>query len=193
MTSDESPEAVEIEKFRAEQQQFYALVGHCILRFQHVEDYLEDIFAAVLGGSRARADAIFASVRGIDRKIQIISAAAVGLQGEPWTQLLPLLNRAKKASDIRGQIAHANPVRHGGSVRIKVRRDGDRIVETVGIERVEDARFELHKRAKETTIFAVDDLRREYGIIDQIFGDMIAFVKAIGESAAKAPGPMDQS
>jgi hypothetical protein len=184
MTSDESPETIEIEKFRAEQQQFYALVGHCILRFQHVEDYLEDIFAAVLGGSRARADAIFASVRGIDRKIQIIDAAAVGLQGEPWIQLLPLLNRAKKASDIRGQIAHANPVRHGGSVRIKVRRDGDRIVETVGVERVEDARFELHKRAKETTVFKVEDLRTEYDFIDHIFTDMIAFVKAIEDTHA---------
>jgi hypothetical protein len=184
MISEESPEDVEIEKFRAERQQFYAIVGHCILTFQHVEDYLEDIFAAVLGGSRARADAIFASVRGIDRKIQIISAAAVGLQGDPWTQLLPLMNRAKKASDIRGQIAHANPVRHGGLVRIKVRREGNRIVETVGVERVEDARFELHKRAKETTVFTVDDLRREHSFIDQIYEDMIAFVKSIQDHIA---------
>jgi len=180
MTNDESPE-----KFRAEQQQFYALVGHCILRFQHVEDYLADIFAAVLGGSTARADAIFASVRGIERKIQIISAAAVGLQGEPWPQLLPLMNRVKKASDIRGQIAHANPVRHGGSFKIKFRKDGDRIVETVGVERVEDARYELHKRAKETTIFKVENLRREYDFMDHIFTDMIAFVKAIEDTHAK--------
>lgn len=193
MTSEESPETVEIKKFRAEQQQFYAIVGHCILRFQHLEDYLEDVFAAVLGGSRARADAIFASVRGIDRKIQIISAAAVGLQGAPWPQLLPLLTRAKRASDIRGQIAHANPVRHGGSLKIKVRMDGNRIVETVGVEQVDDARFELHKRAKETTIFKVEDLRREYDFIDHIFTDMIAFVKAVEDPAAKALGPMDQS
>jgi hypothetical protein len=89
------------------------------------------------------------------------------------------MNRAKKASDIRGQIAHANPVRHGGLVRIKVRREGNRIVGTVGVERVEDARFELHKRAKETTVFTVDDLRREYSFIDQIYEDMIAFVKSI--------------
>jgi hypothetical protein len=192
MTNEESPETDEIKKFRAEQQQFYAIVGHCILRFQHVEDYLEDIFAAVLGGSRARADAIFASVRGIDRKIQIITAAAVGLQGEPWPRLTPLMNRVKKASDIRGQIAHANPVRHGGSLKIKVRMDGGRTVETVGVERVEDARYELHKRAKQTTIFKVEDLRREYDFVDHIFSDMIAFVKAIGDSASK-PGQIDQS
>jgi hypothetical protein len=89
------------------------------------------------------------------------------------------------ASDVRGQIAHANPVRHGGLVRIKVRKDGDRIVETVGVERVEDARFELHKRSKETTVFTVADLKREYSFIDHIFTDMIAFVKAIEETHAK--------
>lgn len=192
MTSDEPSEAVGVEKFRAEQQRFYALVGHCILRFQHVEDYLEDIFAAVLGGSRARSDAIFASVRGIDRKIQIISAAAVGLQGEPWPQLLPLLSRAKKASDVRGQIAHANPVRHGGSLKIKVRMDGGRIVETVGVERVEDARFELHKTAKETTVFKVEDLMTEYDFVDRVFVDMIAFVKAIADTESEISGQVSQ-
>jgi hypothetical protein len=30
MTSDESSEAVEIEKFHAERQQFHTLIGHCI-------------------------------------------------------------------------------------------------------------------------------------------------------------------
>jgi hypothetical protein len=85
---------------------FYALVGHCILRFQHVEDYLEDVFAAVLGGKRDRADAIFASVRGVDHKIQIIKAAATGLSGLPWGDLASLLTTVKEVSDMRGQIAH---------------------------------------------------------------------------------------
>jgi hypothetical protein len=51
---DESPDE---RAFRDKEMRFYALVGHCILRFQHVEDYLEDVFAAVLGGKRDRADA----------------------------------------------------------------------------------------------------------------------------------------
>jgi hypothetical protein len=57
----------EDQAFREKQSRFYALVGHCILRFQHVEGYLEDVFAAVLGGSKDRADAIFASVRRVAR------------------------------------------------------------------------------------------------------------------------------
>lgn len=165
--------------FREKQQRFYAMVGQCILRFQHVEDYLGDVFASVLGGGRLRADATFASVRGIDRKIEIIKAAATGLTGGPWNQLSPLLNRVKEASDVRGQIAHANPVQNGGLTRINVRTENGRIREVVGVERVTDGRWQLHKKARQNTIFTEEDLLREYNLTDSLFGDMIAFVKSV--------------
>jgi len=172
-------ETAEVKKWREEQQTFYALVGHCILRFQHVEDYLEDVFAAVLGGSRSRADAIFASVRGIDRKLQIIKAAATGLNGLPWDRLIPMLDAVKDVSGVRGQIAHANPVQSGGHLRIRVRTENGRIVEAVGFDRIKESRWELHKQAaKAQIIFAVEDLRREYKRIDELFGEMISFVEA---------------
>lgn len=176
MTADD---ATDERAFREKQRRFYALVGHCILRFQHVEDYLEEVFASVLGGSRPRADAIFASVRGIDRKTEIIRAAATGLSGEPWDQLPPLLRRVKEASDVRGQIAHANPVQNGGLTRINVRTENGRIAEVVGVEQVTDSRWELHKKAKQTTIFTEEDLLREYNRTDGLFGDMIKFVTSV--------------
>jgi hypothetical protein len=170
-------ETTEEREWREKQRKFYALVGHCILRFQHVEDYLEDVFAAVLGGSRSRADAIFASVRGIDRKLQIIKAAATGLDGQPWDHLIPLLNSVKDVSGVRGQIAHASPVQNQ-SLRIRVRTENGRILETVGVEQGE-SRLELHKQAaKDRIVFTVEDLLREYNRIDDLFGEMIAFVKA---------------
>jgi hypothetical protein len=95
MTKDDAESADE-RTFREKQRRFYALVGHCILRFQHVEDYLEDVFAAILGGGRDRADAIFASVRGIDRKIQTIKASATGLSGKPWNGLDSLLAKVRQ-------------------------------------------------------------------------------------------------
>jgi hypothetical protein len=159
-----------------ERRRFYAMVGHCVLRFQHVEDYLEDTFAVVLGGARERADAIFASVRGLERKIQLIRAAAIGLAGEPWDGLDALMTRVKTASDVRGQIAHANPVQKGGLIRIKVRVEEGRVIETTGVERVEDDRMELHKNQR---IFATDDLLREYNRIDTLFGDLVRFVDRI--------------
>jgi hypothetical protein len=177
MTKDDA-EGPDEHAFREKQRRFYALVGHCILRFQHVEDYLEDVFAAVLGGKRDRADAIFASVRGIDRKIQITKAAATGLSGKPWDELNPLLAQVKEVSSVRGQIAHANPIQNGGMVRINVRTEKGQIVETLGVERITDSRWELHKQAKENIIFTAEDLLREYNRIDKLFGDMIAFVKS---------------
>jgi hypothetical protein len=160
-----------------ERQRFYALVGHCVLRFQHVEDFLEDTFAAVLGGVRERADAIFASVRGLDRKIQLIKAAAIGLIGEPpWDGLDALMTRVKTASDVRGQIAHAKPVQSGGLIRIGVRVEEGRMIETTGVEQVEGSRMELHKNQR---IFSADDLLREYRRIDTLFGDLLRFVDRI--------------
>jgi hypothetical protein len=178
MTDDQNEDA-EVRAFREKQRRFYALVGHCILRFQHVEDYLEDVFAAVLGGRRDRADAIFASVRGVERKIQIIRASATGLSGNPWDDLDSLLAKVKAASEVRGQIAHANPVQNGGLIRINVRMEGGQIVETVGMERVSESGFELHKQAaKVKIILTAEDLLREYNRIDKLFGDMIAFVNS---------------
>ena len=40
-------ESTEEREWRETRRKFYALVDHCIPRFQHVEDYLEDVFAAV--------------------------------------------------------------------------------------------------------------------------------------------------
>lgn len=174
MANDEN-----LEKFQNEQQRFYSLVGHCILRFQHVEDFLDEIFAAVLGGRRDRANAIFATVRGIDRKTQIISAAAIGLIGDKWNELPQILAEVKQTSDVRGQIAHASPVRHGGKTLINVQRKNGRIVEAVSAEQIEQPRWELHKTSKNTTIFKEEDLVREYHRIDKLFIQMVEFVKRI--------------
>jgi hypothetical protein len=168
-------ETAEEKKWHEERRKFYALVGHCILRFQHVEDYLEDVFAAVLGGSRSRADAIFASVRGVDRKLQIIKAAATGRDGQPWDRLVPMLDAVKDVSGVRGQIAHANPVQKG-LFRIRVKTEDGHIVETLGVDH--ENRWELHKQAtKERIVFSPEDLLREYKRIDDLFGEMVTFVK----------------
>jgi hypothetical protein len=135
----------------------------------------------VLGGRKDRADAIFASVRGVDRKIQIISAAATGLVGPPWDSLPSLLVEVKETSDMRGQIAHANPVHNGGLIRVRVRTENGQIVESLGVEAIEEGRLELHKRAKKTTVFTIEDLQLVYDRIDKLFSDIIAFVKLAGQ------------
>jgi hypothetical protein len=182
MTGDDELSTERAQAFAEKRTYFYAMVGHCILRFQHVEDYLEDVFAVVLGGKKDRADAVFASVRGVDRKIQIISTAATGLAGPPWDDLSSLLVRVKEASDMRGQIAHANPVQHGGLIHVRVRTENGQITESLGVERIEEGRWELHKRAKQTTVFTIEDLQRGYDRMDKLFLDVIAFVKLAGQN-----------
>jgi hypothetical protein len=166
---------------REKERRFYARVGHCILRFQEVEDYLEELFAAVLRGRRDRAYAIFASVRGIDNKIQIIKAAATGLRGKRGDRLASLLRTVKEVSNVRGKIAHARPVQHGPTRRIKVQTSKGRTVEIQTREPFEAGNWQLHKVATEQTtiIFTVDDLRREYNRINELFLDMIAFVSEL--------------
>src|SRR5262249_43545491 len=97
------------------------------------------------GGSRSRADAIFASVRGIDPKLRIIKAAATGRDGEPWDRLIQILDTVKDVSGVRNQIAHAAPVQKS-SLRTRVRTKNGRILEAVGVDQIE-SRLELHKAA----------------------------------------------
>lgn len=174
----DGPSETEITEFLTKQRKFYATVGHCVLRYQHVEDYLGDLFASVLGGPRDRSDAIFASVRGTDRRLQIIAAAATGLKGAPWIALPDLLRRIKNASDVRGQIAHAQPVQISPPVQIRVKTDEGRIVKVVEVESSGKSRFELRKTtAKQVVTYTVQDLLHAYDKIDRVFGDMIDFVR----------------
>ncbi|KRQ92667.1 hypothetical protein CP49_32975 [Bradyrhizobium valentinum] len=63
-------------------------------------------------------------------------------------------------------------------MRIHVRTENGRIVEAVGVEQIE-SRWELHKQAaKDRSVFTAEDLLGEYNRIDDLFGEMIAFVKA---------------
>jgi hypothetical protein len=136
-----------------------------------------------------RAGAIFASVRGVDRKIQIIKAAGTGLAGPPWDDLAALLATVKEVSDMRGQIAHATPVQNAGILRINVRTDEEgRIVEAVSAEKLQEGRFELRKQAKQTIVFTIEDLHRGYDRIDKLFVDLIDFVKSAHNPPARSGG-----
>jgi hypothetical protein len=129
----------EFEKHRA---RFYALIGHCVTRYQSVEDYLSDVFSAALGGRAERASAIFAEVKGLEAKLKLISAALTGSDqavADCWKQLLKRVADAAKA---RNQIAHAHAVHSGGMVKIHL---GDE--NTPGkATRVKPPRMELRKR-----------------------------------------------
>jgi hypothetical protein len=110
----------EFEKHTA---RFYALIGHCVTRHQFVEDYLPDVFGAALAGAPQRASALFAVVWGLERKLDMISAALTGAAGATVVRWDSLRKRVEDAADARNEIAHARPVHNGGMVGVYQARD----------------------------------------------------------------------
>ena len=84
MTTElDNAEQAELARFIEHKDRFFALIGHCVTRYQSIEDSLPGVFAAALGGDPARAHAVFAVVRGLEAKLNLISAALTGQDGMP--------------------------------------------------------------------------------------------------------------
>ncbi|WP_395651224.1 hypothetical protein [Brevundimonas sp.] len=114
MPTDTKESEVDDSDFPKERAKFYELIGHCITLYQGLEDYLPEVFAAAIGGSTDRAHAIFAPYRGLEAKLEGITAAiSDGDQGscDRWERLRPLI---RAASEARGKIAHASVLHQGG-------------------------------------------------------------------------------
>src|ERR1700730_10402323 len=104
--------------FERHRRKFYALIGHCVTGYQSVEDYLPDLFAAALGGDTAKAGAIFAVVRELEAKLNIITAALIGTEERYRTRWTTLRPRVAKAAEARNQIAHATPTHNAGLLHV---------------------------------------------------------------------------
>ena len=101
---------IDVTAFRNQRTAFFAEAGKCIIEYQKCEEHLEDIFTAALGGSTKRATSIFAVIRGLEAKLDAITAAlsdADASRRERWDELRKLVGRAAAA---RNQIAHSRPV-----------------------------------------------------------------------------------
>nr|WP_294815924.1 hypothetical protein [uncultured Sphingomonas sp.] len=124
MTTElDNAEQAELARFIEHKDRFFALIGHCVTRYQSIEDSLPGVFAAALGGDPARAHAVFAVVRGLEAKLNLISAALTGQDGMPADYWPSLLHRIAAAAEARNQIAHSAPVSFGA---ISIKLDDDK-------------------------------------------------------------------
>jgi ferritin len=116
-------------------------------------------------------------VRGLEAKLNIITAALIGRDDDLAKHWPRLLTRVADAAKARNEIAHASPVTRGGTIRIVLDREQKK---TVSVERTEKDRMELRKRTKngETTRL-LDDLFDEYHRTEKLFGNLIGFVKLL--------------
>ncbi|MGK6355361.1 hypothetical protein ACMGDH_09035 [Sphingomonas sp. DT-207] len=184
MSSAPDPnEQAERDEFDIHYKKFFELIGHCVTLYQSVEDYLDDVFGAALGGNQARAAAIFAVARGLEAKLNVITAALIGRDDDLATLWPGLLARVANAAKARNEIAHASPLKRGGTIKVVLDREQRK---TVSVERTEKDRMELRKRTKngETTRL-LDDLFDEYHRTEKVFHNLIGFVKLLrGEAPA---------
>jgi len=164
MPADTRESEVDDSDFPRERAKFYELIGHCITLYQGLEDYLPKVFAAAIGGPADRAYAIFAPYRGLEAKLEGITAAVSGGdQGsrDRWERLRPLI---RAASETRGKIAHASVLHRGGGHTITL----DEETNVVSVRRTAKSRMELRKSQKGSElVWDNDKLFEEYGRIER--------------------------
>lgn len=184
--SEEQKREAEQAEFQAHRARFFELIGYCVTRFQSVEDYLPDVFAAALGINEAKALKIFNLTRGLDLRLAMISAALSDAADEHQQRWETLLRRIHAAYEARNQIAHANPVHNLG--RVVIDSDG---VQVKSVTKTEPQRMELHKKTQDSkTIWTTELLIAEHDRAFKLFGHLIAFVKRLkGESV---PAHLDE-
>lgn len=161
---------------------FYALIGYCVTRYQSVEDYLETVFTAAIGVERQKSGAIYRVARGLEAKLDIITAAFIGADDDHAAKWGRLCGRIASAASARNRIAHASPVFHGGVYTTILGEN-----EVVSVAQTEPARMELHKTTKGgTTVWTVSTLREEHQRSRELFLHLVGFVlelegKLVGE------------
>jgi hypothetical protein len=178
--SEEQEREAEWAEFEKHRSRFFALIGHCITIFQSVEDYLPNVFAVALGINEAKALKIFNLTRGLDIRLAMISEALSDAADEHKQRWEALLKRIRAAAEARNQIAHANPVHHGGRITVEIGEG----FQVKSVKRTGSGRMELHKQTQNSkAIWTTELLITEYNRASELSGHLIAFVKRLkGES-----------
>jgi hypothetical protein len=114
-----------------------------VIQYQSVEEYLVDVFSGALGDDHGKAAAIFSLARGLEAKLNMISAALKGADQTTVDRWETLLKRVARAANNRNQIAHARAVHNGGLVGVQLGRENSPGKAT----RLKPPRMELRKRS----------------------------------------------
>lgn len=176
----------DIEEYRKHREKFYELIGHYITLYQCVEDYIEEVFVAALGGKKARATAIFETVRGLEAKMALVKAC-LGDRPAEAKQWSRIQKRIRQAADGRNEIAHARPVSNGGLVSATAPAGPGRPAK---LTRVTKARMELRKETRKgVTIWTNELIYEAYCSAEDLMRDQIKF--RIGLEAEGSESSLD--
>lgn len=167
---DEGSADVDFDQHRSK---FFAFIGHCVTSYQSIEDFLPKVFAPCLGGDESRNSAIFALAKGLEAKLNLISAALSSSEmslRDSWSKLLV---RIAQAAEARNQIAHARPIHHGSPITIIMSEEG---VPEVIVGEGKD-RMMLHKQTKSggDRVWSSEEMREQTERNHKLFDDLIDF------------------
>ena len=173
--SDEINES--INKFFRERTLFFAEAGQCIIEYQKLEDSLEGIFLSALGGPERRAAKIFSVARGLEAKLDIVTAACYDLSEPLMAQWNELKKRVTQAAINRNQIAHSRPVSTSDPIILTPSTTPGRPGTVSGGA---NSRTEIWKKTKAGDAkWTRELLHNEYLKNHNLFGAIIAFVMQI--------------
>ncbi len=128
-----------------------------------------------LASDKPKAIAIFATVRGLESKLALVSAALTG-DASRLTRWVELGARVQRAFGARNQVAHARPRKNGGVVGIILSGPPGAPDTTSQIVYGEPAHMELVKRTRaKEVVWTEDMLRAEHASVSKLFGHLVAF------------------
>lgn len=133
---------VVLKRHQLEEFTFYAHAGRCVIRFQQLEDNLKSPFSTLLSTSPEHAQIIFASVRTVKRRCDVIGDLIKLDKPALLNDWDCLSKRILKAENNRNSIAHARSVFNGGGATIHFNHETDSLTVT----EVGDPFFYLEKK-----------------------------------------------
>lgn len=163
-----------VAKFLKQRTMFFAKAGECIIGYQKCEDQLEDLFAAALGGAPEKAMRVFAVVRGLEARLDAVTAAVSDANSQTIGRWIELKKRVGQAAERRNQIAHSTPVSTSDPIVLRI--GASLFHDPVKVSGGGNSRTELRKKTRAGEVTWTEQLLREETLRnDDLLGALIAF------------------
>jgi hypothetical protein len=163
----------EVTEFLRQRTMFFAKAGECIIEYQKSEDHLEDLFAAALGVAPEKATRVFAVVRGLEARLEAVTAALSDADAQTIRRWDELKKRVGQAAESRNQIAHSTPVSTSDPIMLRIGASSD---DPVTVSGGGNSRTELHKKTRTGRIAWTEQrLREETSRNASLFAALVAF------------------
>lgn len=167
-------ESVKIKRHHLDELRFYGFAGICVTRFQQLDDHLRDPFASLLTISDQEATIVFASIRTVKRRCEVIARLLEIRKPDFVDRWQSLTRRILQAESSRNSIAHGSPVFDGGGATVRIDEESD----TIEVVERREPFFYLEKRG--FTDWTTERLRAEAQQTESLLRDIYELSRDLG-------------